>query len=438
MNRKRYSKTLIFALLAAFIFPTNHALAKSVTFQREYTYQASEADSKLSCRAIAVEQVKRLLLEELGTYLETQTEVKNYQLTKDQITTLTAGIVQTEIVDEKWDGKEYRLKAEITADPDKVAKSLDDLRKDRQKTKQLQDLRKKAEQASQEIEQLKSELVTLKGKEKYQVQSKYDKATDKLTSTDWAEKGVAFFGSREYEKAIAAFSTAIKLDPNDASSYFYRGSIYHVYLRMPDKAIADFDKAIPMTNKYIEMREDTIKAAYKDGPPRDKRFKEIMSENNDQIIGLKESLAGVHLWRGEAYFIKGHFDKAIADFNKTIELEPTNAEAYHHRGMVYVNKNQFDRAIADFNKAIEIDSNIANTYLQRGIAYGRLGQYDRGVADFNKALELEPTYATAYLFRGFHYDKLGYYQKAIKDWSTAARSGNKLAQQKLRSIGIQW
>jgi hypothetical protein len=51
MNKRRYSKTLIFTLVAVFILLTNLAYAKSVTFQREYTYQASEADSKLTCRA---------------------------------------------------------------------------------------------------------------------------------------------------------------------------------------------------------------------------------------------------------------------------------------------------------------------------------------------------------------------------------------------------
>jgi hypothetical protein len=72
-----------------FIFGyANLAIAGLVTFQKEFSYQSSEADSKLSSRAIALEQVKRLLLEELGTYLESETEVKNFQLTKDQIVIL--------------------------------------------------------------------------------------------------------------------------------------------------------------------------------------------------------------------------------------------------------------------------------------------------------------------------------------------------------------
>jgi len=107
--------------------------AKPIKFQREYRYEASEADSKLSSRAIALEQVKRLLLEEMGTYFISETEVKNSRLTKDQVRTFTAGIVSTTIISERWDGQIYFVKAMIEADPDEVIKHIDALMK-RQKT----------------------------------------------------------------------------------------------------------------------------------------------------------------------------------------------------------------------------------------------------------------------------------------------------------------
>ena len=77
-------------LLAIIIisFPTL-CFSEVKTFVKEYTYQASEDDSRNSSRVTAMPEVKRLLLEELGTYLESITEVKNFQLTKDQITALT-------------------------------------------------------------------------------------------------------------------------------------------------------------------------------------------------------------------------------------------------------------------------------------------------------------------------------------------------------------
>src|SRR4030042_6932715 len=130
-QRKYFSGLAISANLVAFFFMANIAFAQVTTFEEEYTYQASEYDSKVSCRALALEQVKRLLLEKLGTYLESETEVKNFQLTKDQIVILSAGIVRAEIIEEGWDGKTYYLKAKMAADLKDVYNSIDKLRQDR-------------------------------------------------------------------------------------------------------------------------------------------------------------------------------------------------------------------------------------------------------------------------------------------------------------------
>ena len=160
---KKYLIPIIFLSLLVF---SSLVSAETKTIVKEYSYQASEYDSKVSCRALALEQVKRLLLEELGTYLESDTEVKNFHLTKDEIVILTAGIVSAEIIDESWDGKTYYLKAMIGADPKEVIKSIDLLRQDRQKTKELEETRKKADEALKEVEKLKKELKTAKVEER--------------------------------------------------------------------------------------------------------------------------------------------------------------------------------------------------------------------------------------------------------------------------------
>jgi len=150
-------------IASLFLFTSfSPALAELKTFIKEYTYQASEFDSKASCRTIAREQVKRLLLEELGTYLESSTEVKNYELTKDKITALTAGIVQTQIIEEKWDGKSYWLKAEIKADPENVTRSINNLRNDRKKSEELEEIRNRSDKALKQVEKLSEEIALLK------------------------------------------------------------------------------------------------------------------------------------------------------------------------------------------------------------------------------------------------------------------------------------
>ena len=136
---KKYFFITLIVLLLAF---QSYAFASVKTYIKEYTYHASEDDSRNSSRVTAMREVKRLLLEELGTYLESVTVVKNFQLTKDQITALTAGIVKTEIVNEKWDGHTYWIKTKIVADEADVIKSIDNLRKDRDKSRDLVDIQK--------------------------------------------------------------------------------------------------------------------------------------------------------------------------------------------------------------------------------------------------------------------------------------------------------
>ena len=149
-------KFVIASLILFVSVLSTHAELK--TFIKEYAYQASEDDSRNSSRVIAMREVKRLLLEELGTYLESVTKVQNFQLTKDQITSLTAGIVKTEIIDEKWNGQTYWIKTKIVADKDDVIKSIDKLRKDRDKSEELYEVKKNADTILEENKKLRAEL----------------------------------------------------------------------------------------------------------------------------------------------------------------------------------------------------------------------------------------------------------------------------------------
>lgn len=54
----------------------------------------------MSCRTVSLVEIKRLLLERHGAYIETESSVENLQLAKDEVNTLSAGVVKTEILSE--------------------------------------------------------------------------------------------------------------------------------------------------------------------------------------------------------------------------------------------------------------------------------------------------------------------------------------------------
>jgi tetratricopeptide (TPR) repeat protein len=217
--------------------------AKTVTFEKEYTYDAGEADSKLSCRTISLLQVKRLLLEELGTYLEAETQVVNYQLTKDQITFFTAGIVKTRIVEEKWDGYKYWIKARIEADPDAVAKSINELRTSRQGTDNIEKIEEINEKYLDKIQELKGQLEIIQ-QDLLNINRDYNDASKIIFSWESYETAEQFRREGNFKDALDAYNQAIEKNPT-YRNYHGRGRAY-AGLKKYRKAIKDFNRALKL------------------------------------------------------------------------------------------------------------------------------------------------------------------------------------------------
>jgi len=95
--------------------------------------------------------------------------------------------------------------------------------------------------------------------------------------------------------------------------------------------------------------------------------------------------------------------RTIADCDKAITSNPSNAEVYYRRGFVYSETDECDKAMADYNKAIELDPNHALAYYKRGCSYARMSKDEKAIADYSRAIELSPNLADAYLSRGLAY-----------------------------------
>lgn len=105
------------------------------------------------------------------------------------------------------------------------------------------------------------------------------------------------------------------------------------------------------------------------------------------VYGIKIK-SGIYVNRGSAYQNLKQYDKAISDYNKAIELNPADADAYYGRGLVYYYLKQYNRAIDDYSKAIELNPNFAYAYNNRGITYLWLGKCKKAKSDFDKAIEI--------------------------------------------------
>ena len=136
---------------------------------------------------------------------------------------------------------------------------------------------------------------------------------------------------KDYYGAIADYTKAIELDPNDADAYYNRGKNKF--------SLQDYRGAIADYTKYLEFKKLDAKTYHKGS--------------------LK------------AY------------------IQVTPADAYYWRGYSKSNLKNYTGAIADYTKAIELKPvHVSNSYLERGRAKLELGQKDSGCLDLSKAGEL--------------------------------------------------
>jgi tetratricopeptide (TPR) repeat protein len=140
----------------------------------------------------------------------------------------------------------------------------------------------------------------------------------------YINSGNANKNKEDWDKAIADYTAALRINPNDVAAYVNRGNAYN-NKGMYDQAIADCTAALRL-------------------------------DPNNAIAYYN---------RGTISHNKGMYDQAIADYNAALRLDPDYALAYYNRGNAYYNKKMYDQAITDYNAALRLDPNDADAYNNR-------------------------------------------------------------------------
>lgn len=149
----------------------------------------------------------------------------------------------------------------------------------------------------------------------------------------------------------------------------------------------------------------------------------------DKAIEMEPTNAEYFHSRGLAKYANGKFNEAIEDFNKTLELNYFDETAVLiERGKAKAFLDNHKEAIADFNKVIEIDPENSSAYLNRAISKSYLSDdYTDQINDYNKAIEIDPDYGRAYYNRGLLKIDTADYKGALEDFDTAVKKDFKLA-----------
>lgn len=187
----------------------------------------------------------------------------------------------------------------------------------------------------------------------------------------------------EYVEAERTFTTVIELEPGFARGWDGRGQALMLQGRL-EEAMLDFDRAIELkpnlAEAYTNRAVTRIALDDVDGASRDaKRAVELDSESVgaqlvlgrvyarsgdavralewfDLAVATSSEDGATWWWRGRFYRdVLGDGNLALDDFNKAIELAPTQAALYIDRALLYVQANVGpELARADLEEAISL------------------------------------------------------------------------------------
>lgn len=158
------------------------------------------------------------------------------------------------------------------------------------------------------------------------------------TLAEWhVQRGIHWAGKRDYERAVADYSAALKLDPKAPTAHYYRGSAWSNQGDF-ERAIADFDIAAK----------------------------------------LKPDDPVVYHARGIELAVKGDYPRALADFSMALQLNSKADGVHFARGRTYFHASDFARAAADLDAALAARPNI---YVALWLFLARKRGGDEGAED---------------------------------------------------------
>ena len=113
--------------------------------------------------------------------------------------------------------------------------------------------------------------------------------------------------------------------------------------------------------------------------------------------------------RGVINFQEKKIDDAILDYQKSVDLKPSNYLGQLNLASAFMEKNAWKDAVNPIDKAIQLAPDSSAGYVQRGIIRAALHLIDLSKQDFTNSIKLNPKEINAYYNRGnlyFQQDKL--------------------------------
>jgi len=191
-----------------------------------------------------------------------------------------------------------------------------------------------------------------------------------------------------WEEAHQALGKAIEIDPTFASAYILLSVVYTGMrnLKARDESLR---KAKLYSEKASEKEKFLIDAWHAEFIEKDRAMRFRLLENLVQKYPREKRF---YMDLAE-YYEDIRSEKAIEEYDKVLELDPTFGLALNQIGYAYaLIKEDYEKAIEYFEKYKSLHPKDANPFDSTGDMYFYLGKLDEAILEYKKALRIKPDF----------------------------------------------
>jgi tetratricopeptide (TPR) repeat protein len=195
---------------------------------------------------------------------------------------------------------------------------------------------------------------------------------------------------KNYPKALETYDRVLKEQPDYVAALLARGDLYLHVRREPDRAIADYGRAVKLAPQDAAANFKLATAYHTLGKLDDaaRYYRAAIAADGTYAIAYN-NLAALGVERQQ------DLDGAVKAAKRAIELAP-HVAAYHATlGTVYVARGDLDSAIAAFRTATEGKPPQAEHHYRLGLALDQKGRKPEAIAALKQALAINPEFANA-------------------------------------------
>ncbi len=224
---------------------------------------------------------------------------------------------------------------------------------------------------------------------------------------------------RFFEIVLLLISTVVLAGSPQAEDFLEEATDLAA-LDLPNAAIDKLDLAIEIDPEFSEAFSFRAALHAQQGEV------DLAFSDFDRALELSPSDPDILYRRAQVYSLLGRHAEAVVELTTLIEMVP-DAVVFNARGKAYQDLEEIEHALSDFNRAIVLDSQVAEYYLNRGTALYETSPIDC-VMNCTMAIELDPEYFDAYFNRAVGHFSLQNHQHAVNDLNIAIDLRQDMAQ----------